>query len=166
MRMRDLLEIEHPEEISDDYLGGCYGCPTGWGYEFYNSKCDHSKGACTACWNRELQPEVVEKVMVNAARRIAILCDQFKKCEDCPLWNGEECKLLAEEVEVASDWIKIFDRRKPSYIQPPVVYCKDCVYSEEDPERTGELKCKLNGIKHLDPNGYCTKGGEKDGKTD
>lgn len=104
MRMRDLLKVEHPECISEYCLGGCDGCPTSWGYGLCPGECKPSEAECTACWNRETQPGTVKKVMVRAARTLAALCDQFERCEDCPLWNGEECKLLAEDITVVSEW--------------------------------------------------------------
>lgn len=106
MRLRDLLKLDHPHAVNDQMCGGCEGCPTDWGYEAKaNERCSgYNEEECTACWDRETQPEVVKKVMIRAARTLAALCDQFEICDLCPLWNGEECKLLAENITVVSEW--------------------------------------------------------------
>ena len=58
MKYIERLKNEHPECVSDEYSGGCIGCPEDYGYEEYRSKCpegldylDVEKG-CRKCWER------------------------------------------------------------------------------------------------------------------
>lgn len=60
MRMRDLLKLEHPECISEDYLGGCDGCPTMWGHELYPGKCEPSEGVLNGRANVDREKTSVE----------------------------------------------------------------------------------------------------------
>ena len=51
---RDLLRRDHPDEVDEKYEGGCFGCPSGYGY------CDPEDGvlcrrdSCRACWDRRI----------------------------------------------------------------------------------------------------------------
>lgn len=56
MTCREKLKIEHPEAVSDRFLGGCEGCPSVYGYlpdpqDCYNYT--RNEMHCTKCWNRE-----------------------------------------------------------------------------------------------------------------
>ena len=78
MTFRERLEIEHPEYVDDEYMGGCKDCPEDYGYreasytEDVCSECD-----CEVCWNMEcpttistrtinlLKNEIAKRDMVN-----------------------------------------------------------------------------------------------------
>ena len=56
MKYIERLKNEHPECVSDEYCGGCIGCPEDYGYEEYRYECpegldysDVEKG-CRKCW--------------------------------------------------------------------------------------------------------------------
>lgn len=59
MTFKEKLEIEHPEEISEEYDSGCFGCPHDYGYESISESvvnCDVYGGkGCVHCWNREME---------------------------------------------------------------------------------------------------------------
>lgn len=59
MTCREKLKIEHPECISEQFMGGCRCCPNYYGYlpEPYDG-C--RKTSCYDCWDREI-PETEEK---------------------------------------------------------------------------------------------------------
>ena len=58
MTYRELLKIEHPENVDGNYLGGCRGCP---GHYFDGApKCTGTheyQGNCFKCWDQEI-PDV------------------------------------------------------------------------------------------------------------
>ena len=59
MTFRERLAKEHPECISEDFVGGCENCPYDYGYERRNyARCLGIKAcgdaACRACWDREI----------------------------------------------------------------------------------------------------------------
>lgn len=57
---RELLVVEHPDAVGEEFVGGCCGCPKSYGYEPENKPCPHQheerrkSGSllCAACWNR------------------------------------------------------------------------------------------------------------------
>lgn len=51
MTCKELLAKEHPEKISDIPNGGCYGCPSTYGYVSAVPCADHT---CDECWNGEV----------------------------------------------------------------------------------------------------------------
>lgn len=55
MTYREKLAIEHPDEVSEDYVGGCAGCPYDHGYLEQPSDCP--KISCKECWDREIPEE-------------------------------------------------------------------------------------------------------------
>lgn len=59
MTFKERLAIEHPENVSDKYAGGCHGCPKDYGYsEDHSSTCrNYGKEGCDNCWNREIPEE-------------------------------------------------------------------------------------------------------------
>lgn len=54
MTYRDLLIWEHPEQVNDDYTGGCNRCPADYGYSDDSfTKCDRvDEITCRKCWDR------------------------------------------------------------------------------------------------------------------
>lgn len=63
MTFREKLAKEHPDNIDEDYCGGCYGCPSSYDYEPAHN-CSSEKHKCTECWNREM-PGTEEKPETN-----------------------------------------------------------------------------------------------------
>lgn len=57
---RELLVVEHPDAVGEEFVGGCCGCPKNYGYEPENKACPHGyvrqQGAkevlCADCWDR------------------------------------------------------------------------------------------------------------------
>lgn len=72
MTYKQKLQIEHPEAIDDVCWGGCWSCPSTYGYcDELDGLCDCGNNAsdvlCTKCWNREIpgtepSEEAVERV--------------------------------------------------------------------------------------------------------
>lgn len=55
MTCREKLTLEHPEYISDEYFGGCFNCPPGYGYLDYPEYCgSDDPDRCAQCWDREI----------------------------------------------------------------------------------------------------------------
>ena len=61
MTCREKLKKEHPTCIDDRNCGGCFGCPSEYGYLDNPEYCPHHSdaNACTKCWNREIPEEKV-----------------------------------------------------------------------------------------------------------
>lgn len=61
MTFREKLFQEKPENVEEGYVGGCYGCPTTYGYETWEEGCENcnaimgSGKGCRACWDREMK---------------------------------------------------------------------------------------------------------------
>ena len=56
MTCREKLAMEHPEDVNEKWTGGCYGCPSDYGYRLDTPEnCDcFSEEICAACWDREV----------------------------------------------------------------------------------------------------------------
>lgn len=54
MTCREKLEKEHPEDINEDYMGGCLKCPHNYGYLPEISIFECERIDCRDCWNREI----------------------------------------------------------------------------------------------------------------
>ena len=52
MKYIEKLKEEHPERVSDEFAGGCEGCPEDYGYESRDEHCPDGK-----CWEREMPEE-------------------------------------------------------------------------------------------------------------
>ncbi len=67
MTFREKLEKEHPEDVGERYVGGCRGCPHGYGYEkehnkaFCNRKDVTVEVRCRECWDRVIPEQKAEK---------------------------------------------------------------------------------------------------------
>ena len=59
---RDMLKKEHPKYVREEYVGGCRGCPSWYGYsdETYGI-CYHTEKSCRKCWDREYIPKEENK---------------------------------------------------------------------------------------------------------
>lgn len=67
MTYREKLQKEHPEAISNQWKGGCYGCPFGHGYcNYEDTMCGkgipggYDEQKCTRCWD-QIIPGTEEK---------------------------------------------------------------------------------------------------------
>lgn len=57
---RELLVLEHPDAVGENFDGGCFGCPKNYGYEPENKQCPYEYAewsenrdlSCAACWDR------------------------------------------------------------------------------------------------------------------
>lgn len=69
MTARERLAIDHPDKIKPKLDGGCFGCPSTYGYLPEPSYChDYSGmkyGYCTKCWDREIPEKTNEKENTN-----------------------------------------------------------------------------------------------------
>lgn len=55
MTCREKLAMEHPGDVSEEWTGGCYGCPHAYGYLDRPENCDGaSSRRCRECWDREI----------------------------------------------------------------------------------------------------------------
>ena len=71
MTFKEKLKQEHPEKVNPDAVGGCYGCPSDFGYEDNNGcKRDCGDEKCTKCWNREM-PNTYSSMTAEEAWDIA-----------------------------------------------------------------------------------------------
>lgn len=77
MTFREKLQKEHPEKVHPTYGGGCYGCPSDYGYEPDCSDCracrQHCRApekACKKCWDRKIpeadltKNQVIKRVFI------------------------------------------------------------------------------------------------------
>ena len=55
MTCREKLAIEHPSRVNSNCCGGCVGCPSFYGYAGTPDFGCSEKGACTRCWDREVE---------------------------------------------------------------------------------------------------------------
>ena len=54
MTFRERLQKEHPDFVGAEFVGGCRGCPSGYGYEAERGCCNANDIRCAACWDREI----------------------------------------------------------------------------------------------------------------
>ncbi len=107
MTYRERLAIEHPEAVDSDYVAGCLGCPSRYGYESAQFMCPLVKSAsadsCIDCWNREMpNPE---------PRKLVVALD----ADDVLLGNLE---LATKLLEIDPESIETWDLKKCSGITP------------------------------------------------
>ena len=95
MTFKEKLKIEHPEDISEEYDAGCFGCPYVHDYESVaessvNCTANGGKG-CEYCWNREMEnTEVKTKVkkefdweeFKDVNNKIAVHCKTEEEAKD------------------------------------------------------------------------------------
>lgn len=55
MTCREKLAIEYPSRVNSNCHGGCVGCPYHYGYAGKPDFGCSEKGACTRCWDREVE---------------------------------------------------------------------------------------------------------------
>lgn len=87
------LAIEHPEDINEDYFGGCAKCPSDYNYlgdpEYCKNYDISREDRCYTCWNRNI-PETDSDT---------IKLDETKKENDSMSNNKKTKAMLQEEVE-------------------------------------------------------------------
>lgn len=95
MTCREKLAMEHPEEICEDYTGGCYGCPHHYQYMERPEQCSFggSGKVCTDCWDREIPVTSNFADSVTQAGKIA------KEAEENIQRMAEAVKEMSVEVE-------------------------------------------------------------------
>jgi hypothetical protein len=140
MTYKEKLMKEHPECVSDEYIGGCCGCPGKYweGAPMVRKKdCDNY---CTGCWNSEIPEEKTEKEPVtntyNAEMILKIVDDAMTKKDRSVLLhvdpNGSVFIHVNPYEGTTPAWKKIDDGRRylcpecgytKNYIQP---YCSIC----------------------------------------
>lgn len=82
---REKLEKEYPEKISNDFLGGCAGCPHEYGYLFdqpgYCADADYGAPdkRCSDCWDREIPEEKEEKENKPMKKTKAMLEEELEQ---------------------------------------------------------------------------------------
>lgn len=60
MTYKEKLRMEDPRSVDEDYIGGCCGCPSTYGYCSDDEKLCRIRNSyisdkiCTECWNREM----------------------------------------------------------------------------------------------------------------
>lgn len=87
MTFREKLRKEHPERINEEHLGGCEGCPYGYGYEkSIEEICKISEEECRKCCDREI-PGTEDKEMTKADLKDGMVCE--RRDGELMLWiNG------------------------------------------------------------------------------
>lgn len=65
MTCREMLKIDFPDRISDEFSGGCDGCPSMYGYLLDPERC----GDCTDCWDREIPGTENPRILDSGERR-------------------------------------------------------------------------------------------------
>lgn len=81
MTCREKLEIEHPDRINADSLGGCIGCPRDYGYDDNHvSNCSRGKiishEVCSKCWDQEYVGSVSSFVLFKDGHEEDIIFHQ------------------------------------------------------------------------------------------
>ncbi len=79
MKYIEKLKEDHPECVSDEFAGGCEGCPEDYGYEPSSDECPKGlerlsiEEGCRKCWEREMpeekNPSWIEKMLRKFDRR-------------------------------------------------------------------------------------------------
>ena len=103
MTFREKLKQEHPEQVSDSYIGGVYGCPYTHGYE-ESWPCDGTDyKVCRACWDRQMLMTTEEGEAPAAPHEIP---QSVRKVVEARI------KLLTEEITVESEQIKALEAER------------------------------------------------------
>ena len=62
------MKIEHPEDVGD-YIGGCSGHPSDYGYLDDPDWCDCTTKTCAECWDREIPEVPTEPIIKDSGER-------------------------------------------------------------------------------------------------
>lgn len=153
MTYRELLQKEHPENVDEEYVGGCFKCPSSYGYEADNANGQpclkhvwQSDVICAACWNREIPgSEPLESGGAQTGgliSRSALLADLREK--------GFLPAIVKRTIE-----------RAPTVDALEVVRCRNCKYIGGGDEICDMDYCWKHN-RTTKPDGYCHAGQEKD----
>lgn len=64
MTFRERLKKEHPKFANEEFVAGCKGCPSDYGYEQESAHCQIA--TCRECWDREIPADTfVLRVMLD-----------------------------------------------------------------------------------------------------
>lgn len=103
MTFREKLALERPERISECYIGGCYGCPSDYGYEANKpcGLCHVSEDACSTCWDREMPVAPEEEEVPTALHETP---QAVRKLVEARIESlTEEIKVLSEQIRARED---------------------------------------------------------------
>lgn len=148
MTCREKLAIEHPDEITNDCLGGCRGCPEDYLYLGRPSFCGDAndersiKSKCTACWDREIpgtekKEEPADKIDIH--------------------------KIIDDAMEKKDRTVSIYIGRSGTTInvQPYEVEQARWLYNEKRNNYTYDFECSACGGETDFPSTYCPRCGEQ-----
>lgn len=94
---RDRLEHEHPEEVGEQYGGGCHGCPGDYDYEPIRIYCDAiNETSCRKCWDRQIPTNASKLTNITTYKRGTCECgsavsSDYAFCPHCGVkleWNA------------------------------------------------------------------------------
>lgn len=137
MTFREKLAQEHPEEVNDRYIGGCFICPCDYGYEKTRSEglCHAQNGnetICRACWDREI-PEDNPSAKDETQEQL-----DGKNCRDCAFRLRDPDKAPCNECEMGSRWLvpPVNDVDMENFHQKPLT-------PEEQEEHDREINAEI-----------------------
>ena len=81
MTCREKLAMEHPGHIKSDFKGGCFCCPTYYGYLGPIEECNGgiTPDICTRCWDREIPgTEEINKPTSDDIKKALKICSELK----------------------------------------------------------------------------------------
>lgn len=92
MKLREKLAQEHPDNVSEKFMGGCHGCPVAYGYSYDGLEscggwCSEEK--CRKCWDQEYIPPE-EKSEENVDHPQHYGHGQFETIEEMRIIFGDE----------------------------------------------------------------------------
>lgn len=89
MTFKEKLQMEHPDNVNDKYMGGCFLCPHTYGYETRGESLEHCVEACTACWNREMPEERKKEIMDDGGIAVHISGQDVEKVQSVTIYFKE-----------------------------------------------------------------------------
>lgn len=100
MTCREKLMKEHPDYISDSYMGGCRDCPSSYGYLHDPDRyCYPTETTCRDCWDREI-PENKEETNMNPNEGAPNMIHAYVPRATI------ECGALEKTKEIIEEWEK------------------------------------------------------------
>ena len=96
MTCREKLRMEKPGFVDEEFKGGCFGCPSCYGYLDDPIYCDDCND-CTKCWDREIIEED-EGYTKSFRENLYKMNEHLKKIEDRAIKKlDEECSGFDQE---------------------------------------------------------------------
>lgn len=77
MTCREMLAKSMPWKVDDTRDGGCFGCPSNYGYLSDPCWCNEDNETCTKCWDREV-PESEPSKSICQYETVKIV-----RCRNC-----------------------------------------------------------------------------------